>query len=62
MHPQVYLIDDPGSEEAFFVRGIRLKAYETGKALIELPTDALQRIPWITRLDYGSLMGKYHFV
>ena len=55
MHPQVYIIDD--GDELFFVKQIRTKGLETGKSIIELPTDAASRLMWITRLDSGSLRG-----
>ena len=55
MHPQVYLVGDAGSEEPFFVKAIRRKGYDTERAVIELPRDAVQRLMWITRLDYASL-------
>ena len=58
MHPQVLLIDDPKTEEAYFVQAIRSEAFKIGKALIELPHDASSRLLWITRLDSGSLSGK----
>ena len=56
MHPQVYIIDD--REQPFFVKQIRAKALETGRSIIELPSDAASRLMWITRLDSGSLKGK----
>ncbi|MCJ1381145.1 hypothetical protein MMC17_004254 [Xylographa soralifera] len=57
MHPQVYIIDQASNEELFFANAIRSKGYETQKSVIELPTDALTRMLWITRLDYGSLQA-----
>jgi len=58
MHPQVYLVGDAGSEELFFVRAIRRKGYDTGKSVVEIPQDAMQRLTWITRLDHASLQGE----
>ncbi|MCJ1399724.1 hypothetical protein MMC11_002926 [Xylographa trunciseda] len=55
MHPQVYIVEQASSEEVFFTNAIRSKGYETQKSVIELPVDALPRMMWITRLDYGSL-------
>lgn len=56
MHPQVYIVDE--SEDLFFVKGIRSKGFETGRSIIELPNNAVQRMMWVTRLDHGSLQGK----
>lgn len=61
MHPQLYLIDDAASEELFFVKAIRRKAYDTQKSIIELPADAVQRLMWITRLDHRSLQGEARY-
>ena len=58
MHPQVFLIDDASSEEPFFIRSMRSTAFKIGKTVIDLPTDAVQRLMWITRLDHGSLKGE----
>ncbi|MCJ1472416.1 hypothetical protein MMC13_001064 [Lambiella insularis] len=55
MHPQAYIIDD--NEDSFFVKSIRSKGFETGKPIIELPSNAVQRMMWITRLDHGSLQA-----
>ncbi|MCJ1416095.1 hypothetical protein MMC32_002430 [Xylographa parallela] len=57
MHPQVYIIDQASNEEVFFINAIHSKGYETQRAVIELPADALQKMMWITRLDYGSLQA-----
>ncbi|MCJ1391550.1 hypothetical protein MMC18_004414 [Xylographa bjoerkii] len=57
MHPQVYIMDQASNEEVFFANAIRSNGYEAQKSVIELPTDALQRMMWITRLDYGSLQA-----
>ena len=57
MHPQAIITDDSTVEEAFFIRGIRKKANEIGKSIIELPSNAAQTLMWITRLDTGSLKG-----
>ena len=58
MHPQAFITDDLNHEEAFFVKGIRSKALEIGKSIIELPLDAANKLRWMTRLDSGSLSGK----
>lgn len=60
VHPQVMITDDPGKENQFFVKAIRAKAKEIGRAVIELPADAGE-IMWITRLDSGSLQGEHRW-
>ncbi|KAL8701549.1 MAG: hypothetical protein Q9201_004851 [Fulgogasparrea decipioides] len=55
MHPQAVIIDDPSREDGFFTRGIRGKALELGRSLIELPTNAAENMMWIARLDSASL-------
>jgi hypothetical protein len=55
LHPQVAIIDDSVSEDAFFVRGIRAKAKTLGIPVIEIPKDCWQNFMWMTRLDAGSL-------
>ena len=59
LHPQVYIIDDPKEEEAPFVKGFEAHAKKFGKTVINLPTNAVQRLMWITRLDSGAL-GAWH--
>jgi hypothetical protein len=55
LHPQVTIMDDSLSEEAFFVRGMRKKTEVYGMPLIEVPKNKLDNFMWITRLDAGSL-------
>ncbi|KAL8750560.1 MAG: hypothetical protein Q9184_006387, partial [Pyrenodesmia sp. 2 TL-2023] len=62
MHPQVVITNDPSREDAFFTRAIRARAFELGKTVIELPTDASENLMWIARLDSGSLAGKVLFI
>ena len=57
MHPQVIVIDDPTREDQFFVKALRSKAMELGRGIIELPSDAVESMMWLTRLDSGSLAG-----
>ena len=59
MHPQVIITDDSSKENQFFVKAIRAKAKDIGRAVIELPTDAAENLMWITRLDSGSLQGEH---
>ena len=55
MHPQVYITDDSSREEAFLMKKVQEKALRTGKSVIELPPNAIQKLMWMTRLDSGSL-------
>ena len=55
VHPQVILIDEPNREDDFLVAGIREKAMDLSKPLVELPSDAAENLMWITRLDSASL-------
>jgi len=57
MHPQVHIMDDPDHEEPYLVKGLRSHAARLGKPLVELPSDAVRRMMWITRLDHTSLAG-----
>lgn len=58
VHPRVIITDDPSKENHFFVKAIRAKAKEIGRAVIELPADAGANLMWITRLDSESLHGE----
>ena len=58
IHPQVYVTDNGAEEEAPFIRAVRAKIAEDKKTLIELPTDAVRQMLWMTRLDSGSLSGE----
>lgn len=55
LHPQVAIMDDLLSEDAFFVKGIRNKTEALAIPLIEVPKDKCEDYMWITRLDAGSL-------
>ncbi|KAK1085431.1 hypothetical protein LTR48_004550 [Friedmanniomyces endolithicus] len=55
MHPQAIIMDDSELEDAFFVRAMRYKAGEIGRALIEIPAGRYEDFLWMTRLDSGSL-------
>lgn len=61
MHPQSIIIDDPTREDEFFVTAIRSKSMEIGRGIIELPSDAIENMMWLTRLDSGSLAGTLYF-
>lgn len=55
LHPQVAIMDDSLSEDAFFVRGMRNKTEALAMPLIEVPKDKWEDYMWMTRLDAGSL-------
>lgn len=57
VHPQVIVADYSPREDAFFTKGLQNKARELGVSVIELPSDAAERLIWMTRLDSGSLRG-----
>lgn len=58
IEPQAIITGHASREDDFFIKGVRAKALETGKSLIELPLDATENLMWLTRLDSGSLAGK----
>ena len=60
VHPQVIVVDDPAREDDFFVTAIRSKAMDIGRGIIELPSNAIESMMWLTRLDSGSLAGTIH--
>lgn len=55
LHPQVAIVDDALSEDAFFVKGIRNRTEILGVPRIEVPQDKWEDYMWMTRLDAGSL-------
>lgn len=55
LHPQIAIMDDALSEDAFFAKGIRNKTETLGIPLIEVPKDRWEDYLWMTRLDAGSL-------
>ncbi|KAF2659136.1 hypothetical protein K491DRAFT_689502 [Lophiostoma macrostomum CBS 122681] len=55
LHPQVAIMDDSNSENAFFVRGMRSKTATLDIPLIEIPKNHWEHFMWMTRLDSGSL-------
>ncbi|KFY22900.1 hypothetical protein V493_06255 [Pseudogymnoascus sp. VKM F-4281 (FW-2241)] len=58
MHPQAVIVDNSGTEEDYFLIGIRDRSMELERTLIELPDNAEQSLIWFTRLDSSSLNGK----
>ncbi|KAK4178206.1 hypothetical protein QBC36DRAFT_299552 [Triangularia setosa] len=55
MHPQVLLLDASGTEEHYFLNGIRKQADALGVPVIDLPKNAHSRLSWVTKLDSSSL-------
>ena len=55
LHPQVAIMDDATSEDAFFVAGMRNKTETLDIPLIEVPKGKWEEYMWMTRLDAGSL-------
>jgi hypothetical protein len=55
IHPQAVIMDDSNIEDVFFIRAMRRKCKEFGRALIEIPEDKYEEFLWLTRLDSGSL-------
>ncbi|KAF2121066.1 hypothetical protein BDV96DRAFT_563518 [Lophiotrema nucula] len=55
LHPQVAIMDDSLSEDAFFVRGLRSKCKTLDMPIIEIPKDHWENFLWLSRLDAGSL-------
>lgn len=58
MHPQAVIVDNSGTEEEYFLIGIKDRSIELGRTLIELPDNAEQSLMWLLRLDSFSLNGK----
>ncbi|KFY33676.1 hypothetical protein V494_07419 [Pseudogymnoascus sp. VKM F-4513 (FW-928)] len=52
MHPRAVIVDNSGTEEEYFLVGIRERSVELGRTLIELPYNAEQSMPSAS----GSLM------
>ncbi|KAF3043075.1 hypothetical protein E8E11_002476 [Didymella keratinophila] len=55
LHPQVAVVDDEGSEDAFFTAGVRNRTDAFGMPRIEVPVGSSEEYTWMTRLDAGSL-------
>ncbi|KAF2733690.1 hypothetical protein EJ04DRAFT_513061 [Polyplosphaeria fusca] len=57
LHPQVVIMDDSISEDAWFVRALRskTKVLEPPIPVIEVPKGRSETFMWISRLDAGSL-------
>lgn len=60
MHPQAIVMDDSNLEDLFFIRAIRKRAAEYGRALIEIPAERYEDFLWMTRLDSGSLASWFY--
>ncbi|KAG9229149.1 hypothetical protein BJ875DRAFT_475684 [Amylocarpus encephaloides] len=55
VHPQATLLDGSGEEEAFLMKGLKPRAINLGRTIIELPETAEQNLMWLTLLDSASL-------
>ena len=55
--PEVIILNNAESDDAFFNKAVRAKATELSKSLIELPSGGSDSLLWLTRLDTGSLKG-----
>jgi hypothetical protein len=58
MHPQAVIIDESGQEDDFFPKSIKAKAADIGVSIIGLPSNAAEKLMWITTLDSNSLKRK----
>lgn len=54
MHPQAVIVD-PENETSEFLESVRHKNQLLGQTTVELPRDAVQKLPWFQFLDSGSL-------
>ena len=55
MRPQVLLTDSSTREDGFFSKAIKDKSNELGLTTIELPSNAIETLPWLAKLDSASL-------
>lgn len=55
MNPRVFITDDSMVEDLFFTKGLRTKAAELDRPIIEIPSGKYEDFVWMTRLDYHSL-------
>ncbi|KAE8442567.1 hypothetical protein EG329_003054 [Mollisiaceae sp. DMI_Dod_QoI] len=55
VHPQATFIDASGEEEIWFLKGLKERASNLGRTVIELPESSEQNLMWITLLDSSSL-------
>jgi len=60
LHPQVVIIDDASSEDDFFIRAVHAKMKAFNMPIIQIPTDKVDTMMWLTRLDAGSLKQWNH--
>ncbi len=58
VHPQATIVDASGGEELWFLKGLKERAIELGRTVIDLPEDAEHNLMWITLLDSSSLKGE----
>ncbi len=55
MRPQVLFADTSMREDGFFSKAIKDKSNELGITAIELPSNAIENLPWLAKLDSASL-------
>ena len=60
IHPQAIIMDDSTLEELYFIRAMRKRSGEYGRALIEVPADRYEDFLWMSRLDSGSLSSWFY--
>lgn len=60
--PQATFIDVSGEESPYLLTGLRDRAKELGRTVIEMPENAEQNMKWTTMLDSTSLKGKLSFM
>lgn len=58
MHPQAIIIDSSGTEEKYFLSGVRDEIQSMAATLIELPERPGKRFSWLSKLDASALAGK----
>lgn len=57
MNPKVIITDDSAIEDFFFTKGVRIKAKELDRPVIEVPAGKYEDFLWMTRLDCSSLQS-----
>lgn len=55
LRPQVVLTDTSLHEDSFFIKSTQDKSNELGMTAIELPPNAAENLPWLSKLDSASL-------
>lgn len=55
MHPKVLITADSKGEDDFFSQPVRTKATELGIPVLEIPSEGVEVLTWMTRLDANAL-------